>query len=75
MSNDKLSKEDIALGMSQNITRRDIMMGAAAVGAVAATGSLVTAGATFAQQSPGDQYTPGYYPPALQGLRGSHPGV
>jgi spermidine dehydrogenase len=55
--------------MQRRITRRDFINGVA-----------VTAGAAmmpwqlFGQETPGNQYTPGYYPPAQTGMRGSHPG-
>lgn len=63
---------DKALGMDRGITRRDFLNGVA-----------VTAGATAlpphvlaALQSDLDpEKSPGYYPPALTGLRGSHVGA
>jgi len=64
-----VDSRDRELGMHRKITRRDFINGVA-----------VTAGAAMmpwhllAQQTPGDQQTPGYYPPAMTGLRGSHPG-
>ena len=59
---------DKRLGMNMDISRRDFLNGVGvAVGAAllpdAASGS-----------GPGAQDVPGYYPPALQGMRGSHPG-
>lgn len=60
---------DRELGMERNITRRDFLNGVA-----------VTAGAAlmpwhlFAAGDIDPQNAPGYYPPALTGLRGSHPG-
>ncbi|MGA7217869.1 MAG: NAD(P)-binding protein [Candidatus Sulfotelmatobacter sp.] len=60
---------DRELGMHRRITRRDFLNGVA-----------VTAGAAtmpwhlFAESAGGPQDAPGYYPPALTGLRGSHPG-
>jgi|HubBroStandDraft_1064217.scaffolds.fasta_scaffold00144_7 spermidine dehydrogenase len=60
---------DRELGMKRNITRRDFLNGVA-----------VTAGAAmmpwhlFAGGDIDPQNSPGYYPPALTGLRGSHPG-
>jgi spermidine dehydrogenase len=60
---------DRELGMKRNITRRDFLNGVA-----------VTAGAAmlpwhlFAAGEPDPEKSPGYYPPALTGLRGSHPG-
>ncbi|HUC29717.1 MAG TPA: FAD/NAD(P)-binding protein, partial [Candidatus Acidoferrum sp.] len=60
---------DRELGMHRKITRRDFINGVA-----------VTAGAAmlpwhlFADQGSDPQQAAGYYPPALTGLRGSHPG-
>lgn len=60
---------DRELGMRRKITRRDFINGVA-----------VTAGAAmmpkhlFADQATDPQNSAGYYPPALTGLRGSHPG-
>ncbi|HEY5339137.1 MAG TPA: NAD(P)-binding protein, partial [Rhizomicrobium sp.] len=51
------------------IDRRDFLNGVA-VGAAA----LAMPGIAEAQVTPGTQDTPGYYPPAQHGLRGSHPG-
>src|SRR5438093_1462292 len=65
---------DRGLGMDRNISRRDFLNG---VG-VALTSALVTPpwleawGLAGAPQSP--EAAPGYYPPALTGMRGSHPG-
>jgi spermidine dehydrogenase len=60
---------DRELGMRRNITRRDFLNGVA-----------VTAGAAlmpwhlFAAGDNDPEKSPDYYPPALTGLRGSHPG-
>ncbi len=60
---------DRELGMHRKITRRDFINGVA-----------VTAGAAmmpwqlFAGKGADPQNSPGYYPPALTGMRGSHPG-
>jgi spermidine dehydrogenase len=60
---------DRELGMQRNITRRDFLNGVA-----------VTAGAALMPwhllaAADGDpEKLPGYYPPALTGMRGSHPG-
>jgi spermidine dehydrogenase len=60
---------DRELGMHRNITRRDFLNGVA-----------VTAGAALMPwhllaAADGDpEKAPGYYPPALTGMRGSHPG-
>jgi len=60
---------DRELGMHRRITRRDFLNGVA-----------VTAGAAmmprhlFADEPSSPETSPNYYPPALTGLRGSHPG-
>jgi spermidine dehydrogenase len=61
---------DRELGMHRRITRRDFINGVA-----------VTAGATMmpwhllgAGDSRGPENSPNYYPPALTGMRGNHPG-
>ncbi|HET9306224.1 MAG TPA: NAD(P)-binding protein [Candidatus Sulfotelmatobacter sp.] len=62
-----MNSRDRELGMHRKITRRDFINGVA-----------VTAGAAmmpwqlFAVNA--DQNSPNYYPPALTGMRGSHPG-
>ena len=63
-----MNRRDKRLGMDADITRRDFLNGVGvAIGAslLPATGNTSGAGA---------QDVPGYYPPALQGMRGSHPG-
>ena len=58
---------DRELGMDRPIARRDFLNGAAiAIGAA-------LAGPAFGEQGEA-QDEPGYYPPALTGMRGSHPG-
>ena len=70
---------DRLLGMDRSITRRDFLNGVAIGTAVAASGPLF-AGALADPASPGAsmpsaaQDTVGYYPPLLNGMRGSHPG-
>src|SRR5438128_12539152 len=64
---------DRALGMDRSITRRDFLNGLAiGAGGVLASGWLsgfdADVLAAFAQDAPG------YYPPALTGMRGSHNG-
>ena len=66
------SGRDHKLGMDRPIQRRDILHGAAFAGAALATG-LPGAQAAGAP-TPAPQDKPGYYPPLLHGLRGSHPG-
>jgi spermidine dehydrogenase len=61
------------LGMGKPITRRDFIDGIA-VTAVAAGSSPVLAAVDPKGAAPAPQDQPGYYPPALTGMRGSHPG-
>jgi spermidine dehydrogenase len=63
--------DDKSLGMSRPIDRRDFLNGVAVAAGVIGTGN---AGAVLAQAAPGTQDSPGYYPPLLNGMRGSHPG-
>jgi spermidine dehydrogenase len=65
-------RTDVALGMDQPITRRDFLNGMAigAIGATTVSGPLFAA----ALPNPAAQDAPGYYPPLLTGMRGSHPG-
>ncbi len=60
------SARDRELGMDRAIARRDFLNGAVALGAALAAPAL---GAAAAPQD-----APGYYPPALAGMRGDHPG-
>ncbi len=62
---------DRRLGMDRAITRRDLLQGAA-VGAVSAMAGGPAVRADDLHDVSQDQ--PGYYPPRLTGLRGSHPG-
>ncbi len=66
---------DRELGMDKPITRRDFLNGmAVGVGGVAAS-SLVPGFAFAADESSNlAQNAPGYYPPVLTGMRGSHDG-
>jgi spermidine dehydrogenase len=69
------SRSDRALGMDRPITRRDFVQGVA----VGSAGLLAAAWLPgCGQQQPSlpmaAQDRPGYYPPRLTGLRGSHPG-
>src|SRR5216684_6910662 len=68
-------REDRKLGMDRNITRRDFLNGVAVGTGGAVAGSMLPGFAweTFAA-SISAQDQPGYYPPALTGMRGSHPG-
>ena len=63
---------DDSLGMGRAIDRRDFLNGVA-VG-IGALGAVGLGGAAQAQAASGGQDAIGYYPPSLQGLRGSHPG-
>src|SRR5262249_29254244 len=69
---DRDASRDRALGMDRAITRRDFLNGVAVGAGAIAAGRLFphigVAAAQFAQD------TPGYYPPALTGMRGSHDG-
>jgi spermidine dehydrogenase len=67
------SERSRRLGMGRPITRRDFIDGIAVTAALAASGSALGA------IDPGEaaiapQDRPDYYPPALTGMRGSHPG-
>jgi spermidine dehydrogenase len=71
--NDRRSR-DRELGMDRAITRRDFLNGMA-VGAAGLLASPWLGGRLAAQTSaPSPQDRPGYYPPTLSGMRGSHPG-
>jgi spermidine dehydrogenase len=63
--------------MHRRITRRDFLNGAALTAGAAMMPrdiSAAAAGARESQAAAGPQSSPNYYPPALTGLRGSHPG-
>src|ERR1700733_6146848 len=65
---------DKALGMDRPIDRRDFLNGVAvAIGAIGA-GGLGSLAEAADPASPWPQDQPGYYPPVLNGLRGSHAG-
>jgi spermidine dehydrogenase len=59
------------LGMGRSITRRDFIDGIAVTAAVAASRGALAADDPD-EAAPQDR--PGYYPPRLTGMRGSHPG-
>src|SRR5918993_3991348 len=65
---------DRELGLHRDITRRDFLSGVAVglTAALAAPSSLSPALA--AQAGPSPEEAPGYYPPGLTGMRGSHAG-
>jgi spermidine dehydrogenase len=68
-------RDDRKLGMDRNITRRDFLNGVAVGSGGVVAGSVLPDWAWEAL-APSDaaQDRPGYYPPALTGLRGSHEG-
>jgi spermidine dehydrogenase len=67
------SGRDRELGEHRSIPRRDFLQGTLVASATALTGPLLRA---YAAEAVGGvaQDQPGYYPPALTGMRGSHPG-
>ena len=69
-------EHDARLGMDQPIDRRDFLQGAAV--ALATTVGGLTPGLSFGDAAAipigAAQDQPGYYPPTLMGMRGSHPG-
>src|SRR5438874_2918138 len=69
------SADDKKLGMDRQITRRDFLNGVA-VGASGAVAESVLPSFALGTLTPSlaAQDQPGYYPPALTGLRGSHAG-
>jgi spermidine dehydrogenase len=81
-------KRDIELGMRRPISRRDFLNGVAVgVGGALAGDTLLAAGVVDAKEvdrvrsaaagalgADGPQNAPGYYPPALTGMRGNHDG-
>jgi len=68
-------RRDRELGMNRAITRRDFLNGVA-IGFGGALTSAWLPGMIFGAVTapPSAQDTPGYYPPALTGMRGSHTG-
>jgi len=62
--------QDRQLGMHRRITRRDFLNGVA----VTAGAALMPWHLAAADEPAADEKSPGYYPPALTGMRGSHPG-
>jgi len=77
MSADRAPGEDRALGEDRPIPRRDFLQGTLIATATALSGPLLTACTLTAGARDGSaaaQDAPGYYPPRLTGLRGSHPG-
>jgi len=72
--NDRNRSRDRELGMNRDITRRDFLNGMA-IGAGGVLASAWLPGMLAAQTAATGQDAPGYYPPALTGMRGSHPGA
>lgn len=71
---DKNQARDRELGMNRAITRRDFLNGIA-IGVGGAIARPWLGGMLSAQTPPASaQDRPGYYPPTLTGMRGSHPG-
>ena len=66
---------DRQLGMHRKITRRDFLNGVAVtVGAATMPWDLSAAGLGDGRSAVGPETSPNYNPPALTGMRGSHPG-
>ena len=67
--------KDRELGMRRRITRRDFLNGVAmTAGAAMMPWDLLAADLGGGQAAVGPVNSPNYYPPALTGMRGSHPG-
>jgi spermidine dehydrogenase len=64
-----------SLGEDRAIPRRDFLQGALVGAATALTGPLLKAYGAELEAGVPAQDRPGYYPPLLTGLRGSHPGA
>jgi len=77
MSRGRKPRLDKTLGEDRGIPRRDFLQGTL-IGAATALGGPLLAGLADAAEPAGAsaaaQDQPGYYPPVLTGLRGSHPG-
>jgi spermidine dehydrogenase len=78
MTEKEQKSRDQLLGMDRPITRRDFLNGVAIGTAVAASGPLLAGALTdspaVASMPSAAQDAFGYYPPLLNGMRGSHPG-
>jgi spermidine dehydrogenase len=70
----KRTLTDVELGMDRSIPRRDFLQGALVGAAAALTGAWTGAFAADGSAGAAAQDRPGYYPPLLTGMRGSHPG-
>jgi spermidine dehydrogenase len=72
---DEAARPSADLGEDRPIPRRDFLQGALISAASALCGPLLRAHAEdLPPQAPAPQDLPGYYPPLLTGMRGSHPG-
>jgi spermidine dehydrogenase len=65
---------DKELGMDRPIARRDFLQGALVGAAAVLSGRLGSSFAADGAVGTAAQDMPGYYPPLLTGMRGSHPG-
>jgi len=75
VNENRTRSRDRELGMHRNITRRDFLNGMA-VGAGGLLANPWIGGLLSAQTARASaQDRPGYYPPTLNGMRGSHPGA
>jgi spermidine dehydrogenase len=77
MSGDHQPHPDRKLGEDRCVPRRDFLQGTLIGAATALNGPLLAGLAEAASRSAAPiaaQDQPGYYPPLLTGLRGSHPG-
>ncbi|HTZ98162.1 MAG TPA: NAD(P)-binding protein [Terriglobales bacterium] len=71
MHDERDKQRDKQLGMDRRITRRDFLDGVAlTIGAAIIPSSLFVG----CERQTESEQSPDYYPPALTGLRGSHPG-
>ena len=66
-----MDAQDRTLGMDRSITRRDFLNG---VGLAVAGSVLAPELVRALEQEFAPERAPGYYPPTLTGMRGSHPG-
>src|SRR5579872_4380562 len=70
-----MAEKDRDLGEQRSIPRRDFLQGALMASTATLAGPLLKAyAATPAAADVAPQDMPGYYPPLLTGMRGSHPG-
>ncbi|HET9390625.1 MAG TPA: NAD(P)-binding protein [Steroidobacteraceae bacterium] len=74
MSDDRKQPSDRDLGADRPIARRDFLQGALVAAATTLSGPLLKSYAAEAVGGAAAQDAPGYYPPRLTGMRGSHPG-